>query len=61
MLLGERPLGTVREVLAAPANDILEVATEGEVLLVPFTADAVTGLDVPGRRIVLRADLFGDG
>lgn len=61
VLLGERPLGTVGEVLAAPANDILEVATEGEVLLVPFTADAVTGLDVPGRVIVLRADLFGDG
>ncbi len=61
VLLGDRPLGTVREVLAAPANDVLEVATPAEVLLVPFTADAVTGLDLPGRRIHLRADLFGDG
>lgn len=61
VLLGDRPLGTVREVLAAPANDVLEVATDSEVLLVPFTADAVTGLDVAGRSIALRADLFGDG
>ena len=45
--------------IAAPANDVLEVATPAEVLLVPFTADAVTGLDLPGRRIHLRADLFG--
>ena len=28
-------------------------------MLVPFTADAVIDLDVPGRRIVLRPDLFG--
>jgi 16S rRNA processing protein RimM len=61
VLLGDRPLGTVRQVLAAPANDILEVATDADVLLVPFTADAVTDLDVPGRRIGLRADLFAAG
>ena len=59
VLLGDRPLGTVREVHAAPANDVLEVATAGEAVLVPFTADAVTGLDPDGRRIVLRPDLFG--
>ena len=58
VVAGERSLGTVTEVLAAPANDVLEVTTDSEVLLVPFTADAVTGLDVPGRRIELRADLF---
>lgn len=61
VLLGERPLGTVRDVHAAPANDVLEVAAAGEVVLVPFTADAVTELDLPGRRIALRPDLFGDG
>jgi 16S rRNA processing protein RimM len=59
VLVGERPLGTVREVIAAPANDVLEVVTDDDVLLVPFTADAVVDLDVPGRRIVLRPDLFG--
>jgi hypothetical protein len=37
------------------------VATDADVLLVPFTADAVTDLDVPGRRIGLRADLFAAG
>jgi 16S rRNA processing protein RimM len=57
--LGARPLGPVREVHAAPANDVLEVTTGDGPLLVPFTADAVTDLDVPGRRIVLRADLLG--
>lgn len=57
--LGPRALGPVAEVHAAPANDVLEVATEDGPLLVPFTADAVTELDVPGRRIVLRADLLG--
>jgi len=59
VLVGDRPLGSVREVIAAPANDVLEVETPNEVLLVPFTADAVLRLDVPGRRIVLRPDLFG--
>jgi 16S rRNA processing protein RimM len=57
--LGPRPLGPVREVHAAPANDVLEVATGEGPLLVPFTGDAVVDLDVPGRRIVLRADLLG--
>ena len=59
VLLGERPLGPVREVISAPANDVLEVVTPDGTVLVPFTADAVTALDVPGRRVVLRADLFG--
>jgi 16S rRNA processing protein RimM len=58
VMIGDRALGTVREVLAAPANDVLEVETGTGALLVPFTADAVVGLDVPGRRIDLRADLF---
>jgi hypothetical protein len=28
-------------------------------VLIPFTADAVVELDVPGRRVVVRPDLFG--
>lgn len=59
VLLGDDPLGPVEEVIAAPANDVLQVARDGAPVLVPFTADAVVELDVPGRRIVVRPDLFG--
>lgn len=59
VLLGDRRLGPVTEVVAGPANDALEVAADAGTVLLPFTADAVTDLDVPGRRIVMRPDLFG--
>jgi len=69
VLLGDRPLGEVREVIGGPANDVLEVAPAsdsdadraggGPPVLIPFTADAVVDLDVPGRRIVVRPDLLG--
>jgi 16S rRNA processing protein RimM len=59
VLLGDRPLGRVGQVLSAPANDVLEVAGADGAVLVPFTADAVAELDVAGRRIVVRPDLFG--
>ena len=70
VLLGDRPLGEVREVFSGPANDVLEVApasgadgpdatAPGPPVLIPFTADAVVELDVPGRRIVVRPDLLG--
>lgn len=59
VLLGDRPLGPVTEVVAGPANDALEVAARGGPLLVPFTADAVRELDLAARRIVVRPDLFG--
>ena len=68
VLIGERPLGEVRQVFSGPANDVLEVVPAGEPgdaggtpVLIPFTADAVVDLDVPGRRIVVRAELLGDG
>ncbi|MDX6554662.1 MAG: rRNA processing protein RimM [Miltoncostaeaceae bacterium] len=57
---GGRPLGTVRSVIPGPANDVLEVAGEGEPVLVPFTADAVTAIDRAARRIALRPDLLAD-
>ncbi len=60
VLLGERPLGPVAEVIAGPANDVLEVRGPDGPVLLPFTADAVRELDVPGRRIVVRPDLLGD-
>ena len=65
VLVGDRPLGEVREVFAGPANDVLEVvgppgegSDAGTPVLIPFTADAVVQLDVPGRRIVVRPDLL---
>ena len=58
VLLGERPAGTVAEVHAAPANDVLEVSGADGDLLVPFTADAVVELDLAARRIVVRPDLL---
>lgn len=61
VLLGERSLGPIEQVHAAPANDVLEVAGAEGPILVPFTADAVTGLDLARRRIVIRPDLFGEG
>ncbi len=63
VLLGDRPLGEGREVIAGPANDVLEVAPPGggPPVLLPFTADAVRHLDVPGRRSVIRPDLLGPG
>ncbi|HTI32143.1 MAG TPA: ribosome maturation factor RimM [Miltoncostaea sp.] len=60
VLLGDRLLGEVREVIGGPANDVLEVTgTDGAPVLIPFTADALLDLDVPGRRIVVRPDLLG--
>jgi 16S rRNA processing protein RimM len=55
---GERPLGEVTEVHAAPANDVLEVAGPEGPLLIPFTADAVQDIDLPARVIRVRADLL---
>jgi len=59
VLIGGRAAGTVTAVHDAPANDVLEVSGDDGVLLVPFTADAVRDLDLAGRRIVVRDDLFG--
>jgi 16S rRNA processing protein RimM len=69
VLVGDRPIGEVREVFTGPANDVLEVVSPagdadaaagagGPPVLIPFTADAVVELDVPGRRIVVRPDLL---
>ena len=55
---GGRELGSVRDVIPGPANDVLEVAGDGGPVLVPFTADAVVAIDRAGRRIALRPDLL---
>jgi 16S rRNA processing protein RimM len=57
--IGESRIGLVREVINRPANDVVEVVGEsGELLLLPFTRDAVRGVDLSGRRIDMRADLI---
>lgn len=57
---GAVSLGRVVEVHPGAANDALVVKDgDGREVLVPFTKDAVTALDVPGRRVEIRVDLFG--
>lgn len=49
-----RVLGTVREVIANPANDLwVAVDEEGRETLVPALADVLVDVDVAGRRIVV--------
>jgi 16S rRNA processing protein RimM len=54
------PIGTIREVLERPANDVLvaDALAGGDDLLIPFTRDAVPEVDVAGRRISIRPDLL---
>ena len=48
---GERELGEVTDVLERPANDVLVLRlSDGREHLVPFTREAVPGVDVPGAR-----------
>jgi 16S rRNA processing protein RimM len=56
---GDRLVGTVSQVFPYPANDVLEVIGDAEQVLVPFAADVVLAVDVPGRRIELREGFFG--
>jgi 16S rRNA processing protein RimM len=52
---GGSELGRVRDVQVYPANDVLEVGPEGgQVVLVPFAADVVVSIDLPGRAIEVR-------
>lgn len=53
-----RDLGPITDVHAAPANDALELRGPQGPLLVPFTHDAVVGLDLAARVIELREGLL---
>jgi 16S rRNA processing protein RimM len=57
---GARELGTVRGVLAYPANDVLDVrAGDGsEPVLIPFAEDVVTGVDISERVVTIREDFL---
>jgi 16S rRNA processing protein RimM len=51
---GERELGEVADVLERPANDVLVLRlSDGREHLVPFTREAVPGVDVAGRVLEL--------
>ena len=57
---GARDLGTVNDVHAYPANDVLEVrpADGSELLLIPFAEDVVTLVDVSERVVTIREDFL---
>lgn len=50
---GLKPLGTVREVLTYPANDVLLVAGGAGERLVPMVSSVVLSVDLSGRRIMV--------
>lgn len=60
VMVGDAPLGEVAAVHPGPANDVLEIRPDhpGPAVLIPFTRDAVTDLDIRGRRLVVREDLL---
>lgn len=47
-------LGTISEVLRGPANDVYVAGK----YLIPATHDAVAGIDLPGRRVIVRSREF---
>lgn len=60
VIAGEDTIGTVREVFATGANEVLVVArSSGPDLLVPFVQDAVTDVDLDARRVVVDGDFLG--
>ena len=57
---GERELGEVTEVLERPANDVLVLRlADGREHLVPFTREAVPGVDLAARALEL-AEAFAE-
>lgn len=58
---GERPIGTVRRLLALPSCEILEVLRSGEKdLLVPLVGDAVRDVDLARGRIDVDLAFLGE-
>ena len=59
---GGRVLGTVGDVYGGASNDALVVVDpSGAETLVPFTHEAIVALDVAGRMVTIRPDLFWEG
>jgi 16S rRNA processing protein RimM len=55
---GDRDVGTVADVLAYPANDVLDIRGGAEAVLVPFVEDVVLSIDVAARQIAIRDDFL---
>ena len=57
---GARDVGTIHDVLAYPANDVLDVrAGEGaEPVLIPFVDDVIVRVDVSERVVCIREDFL---
>jgi 16S rRNA processing protein RimM len=55
----ERPVGTVRRLLALPSCEVLEVQRDGEDLLVPLVTDAVREVDLERRMIDIDLRFLG--
>jgi 16S rRNA processing protein RimM len=59
VLCGAQELGAVADVLAYPANDVLDVRSDdGGQVLIPFADDVVRQVDIAGRRIAIRDDFL---
>jgi 16S rRNA processing protein RimM len=59
---GQRPIGTVRRLLALPSCEVLEVdCGGGEELLVPLIGDAVRVVDLDDRVIDIDLEFLGEG
>lgn len=58
VVAGTEAVGTVADVIAAPANDCLVVRGAAGDVLIPFTHDAVVDVDERARRVELRHDLL---
>jgi 16S rRNA processing protein RimM len=56
---GATTIGTVRRLSALPSCEILEVETDAGDLLIPMVKDAITGIDLPARRIGVNAEFLG--
>jgi 16S rRNA processing protein RimM len=59
---GQRPVGTVRRLMALPSCEVLEVARAdgGNDLLVPLVRDAVRSVDVDRREIEIDLRFLGE-
>ena len=55
---GARLVGTVRGVQPGPANDALVVVGDDGEILLPFTRDAVVGIDIAAGTVTLREGLL---
>ena len=49
-----RLIGTIREIIHTPANDVWVARDDAGEVLIPALKDVVESVDVPGRRVIVR-------